>query len=710
MLGIRRLVASATLRSKAGSQRLPAGARSFRTSSPMMDQMKVMVNGEEIEVENGVTVLQACEKAGIHVPRFCYHDRLSIAGNCRMCLVEVVKSPKPVASCAMPAMPNMQIYTDTPLVHKAREGVMEFLLANHPLDCPICDQGGECDLQEQSMEFGSDKSRFREFKRSVQDKNIGPLVKTVMTRCIHCTRCIRFTTEIAGVNDMGATGRGNAMEIGTYVDKILDTELSGNVVDLCPVGALTSKPYAMQARSWELQKTESVDVLDAVGANIRIDTRNTEVLRIIPRLNEDVNEEWLSDRSRHSIDGLQRQRLDTPMIKKDGEFVPVSWQDALLAAKEAINGVQGNEIMGVAGDLVDAEAMVTLKDFLNRLGCNNMKPSQSGDLNSDFRSQYLFNSTIVGVEDADAILLVGTNPRMEAPLLNARIRKAAVNYDTPVANIGPATNLTFDKEELGVSVDTLTNIEKTPFWSKLSAAERPMIVVGIGAIQQAGAKVTAALDALAAKLPNLRVADWDGVNFLHTNASRAAAHDIGFVPGVDTQASPKLVYLLGADEEVENIPADAFVIYQGSHGDKGANRANIILPGATYTEKSGTYVNMEGRAQRTQQATDLVGRAKQDWQIIRALSEVSGVSLPYNDLDGVRARMVNIAPHLGVLDEVEHPAVFNPSFATQQAGGSTTFTPLYDNHWMTNAISRSSRIMANCSASMPNATNSYIKQ
>jgi len=671
--------------------------------------MKVMVNGEEIEVENGVTVLQACEKAGIHVPRFCYHDRLSIAGNCRMCLVEVVKSPKPVASCAMPAMPNMQIYTDTPLVHKAREGVMEFLLANHPLDCPICDQGGECDLQEQSMEFGSDKGRFREFKRSVEDKNIGPLVKTVMTRCIHCTRCIRFTTEVAGVNDMGATGRGNSMEIGTYVEKILDTELSGNVVDLCPVGALTSKPYAMQARSWELQKIESVDVLDAVGANIRIDTRNTEVLRILPRLNEDINEEWLSDRSRHSIDGLQRQRLDTPMIKKDGEFVPVTWQEALLATRDAIKNVQGNEIMGVAGELVDAEAMISLKDMLNRLGSTNLKPSQGGELGSDFRSQYLFNSTIVGVEDADAILLVGTNPRMEAPLLNARIRKAAIHYETPIANIGPATNLTFDKTELGASVDTLTNIDKTSFWPALSAAERPMVVVGMGALTQAGGKVTAALDALAAKLPNLRVPDWDGVNFLHTNAGRAAAHDIGFIPGPDKQVSPKLVYLLGADEDVD-IPKDAFVVYQGSHGDKGANRADIILPGATYTEKSGTYVNMEGRPQRTQQATDKVGKAKQDWEIVRAVAEVSGVSLDYDSLDGVRSRLVDVAPHFGVLDEIEHPSAFNPTFATQQAGGDASFTPFHDNHWMTNAISRSSSIMAKCSASMPNATNSYIKQ
>lgn len=682
--------------------------RSFHSSSLKRNDIKVQVNGEDVSVPNGVTVLQAVEVAGVHVPRFCYHDRLSIAGNCRMCLVEVEKSPKPVASCAMPAVPGMKIFTDTTLVKKAREGVMEFLLANHPLDCPICDQGGECDLQDQSMEFGGDVSRFKEIKRTVEDKNIGPLVKTIMTRCIHCTRCIRFTREVAGIFDMGATGRGNGMEIGTYVSKILDTELSGNVIDLCPVGALTSKPFAFKARTWELEMTESVDCLDAVGASIRIDSRGTEVLRIVPRLHEEVNEEWLSDRSRFSYDGLKRQRLDTPMVKKNGKLEATSWKEALLTVSEKLGSVKGNEIMGVAGDLMDAEAIIALKDYLNRIGCSNLTNSQiEAPLAADSRSSYLFNTSIFGVEDADALLMIGTNPRMEAPLVNARIRKCVEHYGLQVANVGPATNLTYSKAELGADLSVLNKLAdgSHPFAKVLAEAERPMIMVGMGGLApDVEASTQGAVAALLAKFPNLRTDDWNGINYLHTASGRVAAQDLGFVPGVATPAPAKVVYLLGADNANLAIPEGAFVIYQGSHGDIGASRADVILPGAAYTEKEGTYVNMEGRAQRTRIATDMPGQAKSDWAIIRALSEVSGVTLPYNSLHEIQDRLVQVAPHMGKLGSVETTTIHA---ASTPASAKGTVRPYFNNHWFTNPISRSSVVMAKCSEQMPNATNSY---
>jgi len=685
-------------------------ARSFHASSARFNEIRISVNGEDVTVPAGVTVLQAVEQAGVHVPRFCYHDRLSIAGNCRMCLVEVEKSPKPVASCAMPAVPGMKVFTDTTLVKKAREGVMEFLLANHPLDCPICDQGGECDLQDQSMEFGGDTSRFKEIKRTVEDKNIGPLVKTIMTRCIHCTRCIRFTTEVAGVTDMGATGRGNSMEIGTYVSKVLDTELSGNVIDLCPVGALTSKPFAFKARTWELEMTESVDCLDAVGASIRIDSRGTEVLRVVPRLHEEVNEEWLADRSRFSYDGLKRQRLDTPMIKKDGQFEAVTWKEALLHVVDKLQSVRASEIMGVSGDLVDAEAIISLKDFLNRVGCTNLTNVQvEAPLESDFRSQYLFNSTIFGVEDADALLMVGSNPRMEAPLVNARIRKCVVHYGLDVASVGPACDLTYDKHELGADVSVLNKIidGSHPYAATLAKAERPMIMIGMGGLApQVRESVQGAVDSLLKKYPALQTEDWNGVNYLHTASGRVAAHELGFVPGVAEPVAPKFVYLLQADSPHIAIPDDAFVVYQGSHGDFGATCADVILPGAAYTEKVGTYVNMEGRAQRTQAAANTVGSAKQDWAIIRALSELAGVTLPYDSLDQVQARLEDVAPSFGKIGGVESTTIHAP-IQEKSISAKGTLSPYFTNHWMTNPISRSSVVMAKCTDQMPNATNSY---
>lgn len=605
----------------------------------------------------------------------------------------------------MPAMPNMRIKTNTPLVHKAREGVMEFLLANHPLDCPICDQGGECDLQDQSMVYGSDKSRTREVKRTVEDKNIGPLVKTVMTRCIHCTRCIRFSTEVAGVTDLGATGRGNHMEIGTYVTKNFDSELSGNVIDLCPVGALTNKPLAFAARSWELQSVQSVDVLDAVGANIRIDSRGTEVMRILPRLHEDINEEWLSDKSRFSCDGLKRQRLDTPMIRVDGEMKTCTWKEALLHIKANVQNVKGSQIMGVAGDLVDAEAIVCLKDLLNRLGSTNHSSQVDAPLSADLRPGYLFNSTIAGLEDADTLLLVGSNPRMEAPLINARIRKAWLHYGLKVLSVGPATNLTYDKKELGNDIKILEDIANGTHKAsqQLQKAAAPVILVGMAALEpKINASIRASLAKISALYPKTKI------NYLHTNASRVAAQDLGFVPGPGPHEPAKVVFLLGADcKAVDQIPEKAFVVYQGSHGDKGASRADVILPGATYVEKEGTYVNLEGRPQRAYPASTKIGEAREDWAILRALSEALGVPLPYNNVDEVRARLIQISPSFGNIGNCESVS-FNDAATPAAKSLSGPLEKYYSNHWMTNAISRSSVVMAKCSSQLPIATNSYI--
>lgn len=696
-------------------QVLQASSRSVRSlhvSASRSNTLTCSVNGQETEIPAGSTVLQACESVGVNVPRFCFHDRLSIAGNCRMCLVEVEKSPKPVASCAMPAMPGMKIFTETVLVKKAREGVMEFLLANHPLDCPICDQGGECDLQDQSFAFGSGHGRFRELKRSVEDKNLGPLVKTVMTRCIHCTRCIRFSTEVAGVTDLGATGRGNSMEIGTYVQQVLDSEMSGNVIDLCPVGALTSKPGAFTARPWELEHNESIDCLDAVGTNIRIDSRGTEILRIIPRLHEDINEEWMADKGRFSYDGLKSQRLDQPMMRVGDEFQPVTWKEALMEVAANMDKCKGEEMMGVVGDFVDAESMICLKDLLNKKGCVNTINSQvEAPLDADVRSNYLFNSTIQGIEDADACLLIGTNPRMEAPLVNARIRKSAMHYGLPIASVGPASNLTYDKDELGDNTSVLQSIVdgKNDFCKVLEEAERPMIVIGMSALENGiRGSVDKAVSDLVKKYPNLKAEDWDGINYLHTAAGRVASLDLGFVAGPKDAAPTKFVYLLGADSEKVNamIPNDAFVVYQGSHGDIGATRANVIFPGNTYTEKNGIYVNLEGRAQETAKAANTIGDARDDWSILRALSEVVGTPLPYNSMWECRARVEEVAPHMANLGVIE-PCTFNAA-PTSSGTATGSMSPWFTNYWMTDCISRSSKVMAKCAKSLPTATNSYL--
>lgn len=687
----------------------------FHTSTVLaQDKMKVNVDGKDVDVPKGVTVLQACEEAGVEIPRFCYHDRLSIAGNCRMCLVEVEKSPKPVASCAMPAMPGMKIKTTTPLVHKAREGVMEFLLANHPLDCPICDQGGECDLQDQSMAFGTDRSRFKEYKRSVEDKNIGPFVKTIMTRCIHCTRCVRFAAEIAGVEDLGTTGRGNAMEIGTYVEKFFDSELSGNVIDICPVGALTSKPFAFTARPWELTSTESIDVLDAVGSNIRIDTRGAEVMRILPRLHEEVNEEWISDKTRFAYDGLKRQRLDTPIVRDGDNLVPTSWEAALETVANKIASLKPNQIKAIVGDQVDAESIIALKDLWNRLGSTNHESRQDGAaLSADLRSSYIFNTSIRGIEDSDLLLLVGTNPRMEAPMINARIRKSVLNYGLEVAYVGPKTDFAYKNTHLSDNSSFLADLAsgKHPFSARLKSAARPIIVLGMSALRRGdGADILNTFLSLSKTYPNLMTNNWRGLNVLQLSAARTAALDLGVVPGPDASDSDvKMVYLLGADEfDERSVPKNAFVVYQGHHGDAGASRADVILPGAAYTEKDGTYVNTEGRVQRTKPATNRLNKARVDWTIIRALSEMLQVPLPYDSLQQVRARLVDVAPHFAHVDHLETPIFIQPSNNNSKNVQSGSFSPSLNNFFMTDPITRSSKLMARASSMLKKSSNSYL--
>lgn len=669
---------------------------------------KMTIDGTEIEVEDGITVLQACEQAGVEIPRFCYHERLSIAGNCRMCLVEMERAPKPIASCSMPVGDGMVIKTNTETVKKARNGVMEFLLINHPLDCPICDQGGECDLQDQAMAYGFDHSRFKENKRSVTDKNLGPLVETHMTRCIHCTRCIRFSTEVAGVEVLGATGRGENMEVGTYVEQAISSELSANIIDLCPVGALTSKPYAFEARPWELTKTESVDVMDAVGSNIRVDSRGREVMRVLPMLNEDVNEEWISDKTRYACDGLARQRLDKPYMKVDGKLQAASWHDAFDAIGGKVRGLDGSRIGAIAGDMCDAEAMTALKDLMTALGSNNIDCRQDGaKLTTGARAGYTFNTTIAGIEDADACLLVGSNPRLEAPIINARLRKRMVEGGFKVGMVGETVDLTYRYEHLGAGPQTLKEIADGThsFCEILKSAERPMIIVGQGALTHAdGAAVLAAARKIA-ETTGMIAEDWNGFNVLHTAAARVAGLDLGLVPGeggkdvagiLDGAASGdiEVVYLLAADEIDTAKLTNAFVIYQGHHGDAGAHVADIVLPGAAYTEKEGTYVNTEGRVQRGRRATFPPGDAREDWAILRALSEVLGKTLPYNNLGQVRARMVEVAPLLDQLEVVTPSAWADFGQAGSLDGGP--FASPITNFYMTDPISRASATMAAC--------------
>jgi NADH-quinone oxidoreductase subunit G len=670
---------------------------------------KVTIDGSEIEVAAGTTILQACQQAGIEIPHFCYHERLNIAGNCRMCLVEVERSPKPVASCAMPVADGNVIHTQSEKARKARHGVMEMLLLNHPLDCPICDQGGECDLQDQAIAYGFDRGRFEEAKRAVRDKDFGPLVKTSMTRCIHCTRCIRFLTEIGGVEELGATGRGEAMEITTYVERALGSELSGNIIDLCPVGALTSKPYAFIARPWELRKTESVDVLDAVGSNIRIDSRGSQVLRVLPRLNEDVNEEWLPDKSRFAHDGLIHRRLDRPWIRRNGRLVEADWREALELVADRIRATPGERIAAIAGDLCDAEAMFALKELLHGFGATNLDCRQDGArLDPAVRAGYLFNTTIAGIERADACLLIGTNPRWEAPLINARLRKRYLQGGFRVAAIGPALDLTYPVEMIGDGGATLNAVARGEHvWSKvLRDAKAPMLVLGQGALARPdGSRVLGAARAAAANCGLVRP-EWNGFNVLHHAAARVGGLDLGFVPdgGKDVAAiveggrsgAIEVVYLLGADEVDLSDSGSAFVVYQGHHGDRGARRADVVLPGCAYTEKDATYVNTEGRVQLGRRAVFPPGAAREDWAIVRALSGALGRPLPFDSLRELRAALRTAHPVFGRNEEAV-PAEWG-NFGEAGGVGPAPFRYPIADFYRTDPISRASPTMAECSA------------
>ncbi len=679
---------------------------------------KLKVDGKEIEVPDHFTLLQACEEAGAEVPRFCFHERLSVAGNCRMCLVEVKGGPpKPAASCAMGVRdlrpgPNgeaPEVFTTTPMVKKAREGVMEFLLINHPLDCPICDQGGECDLQDQAMAFGIDSSRYSENKRAVEDKYIGPLVKTIMNRCIHCTRCVRFTTEVAGITELGLIGRGEDAEITTYLEQAMTSELQGNVVDLCPVGALTSKPFAFTARPWELNKTESIDVMDAVGSAIRVDTRGREVMRILPRLNEEINEEWISDKTRFIWDGLKTQRLDRPYVRKDGRLQPASWADAFGAIKSAVAGTSGDRIGAIAGDLASVEEMFALRELMASLGSKNIDCRQDGSqLDPSLgRASYLFNPTIEGIEQADALLIVGANPRLEAAVLNARIRKRWRMDNFPIGVIGEQAELRYGYEYLGAGTDTLSGLidGSVKFAAKLKKAERPMIIIGQGALARAdGLAVLSAVSALADKVGAVK-ADWNGLAVLHTAASRVGGLDLGFVPGeggktaADMLSGTDVLFLLGADE-MDFAKKSAFTVYIGSHGDNAAHVADVILPGATYTEKSGTWVNTEGRVQMGNRAGFAPGDAREDWAILRALSDVLGKKLPFDSLLQLRAKLYAAHPHFAAIDEIVSGEIADLSALAKKGGtmANSGFASPIKDFYLTNPIARASAVMAECSA------------
>ena len=681
---------------------------------------KLKVDGKEIEVPDHYTLLQAAEAAGAEVPRFCFHERLSIAGNCRMCLVEVKGGPpKPQASCAMGVRdlrpgPNgeaPEIFTNTPMVKKAREGVMEFLLINHPLDCPICDQGGECDLQDQAMAFGTDSSRFHENKRAVEDKYIGPLVKTIMTRCIHCTRCIRFTTEVGGISELGATGRGEDMEITTYLERAMTSELQGNVIDLCPVGALTSKPYAFQARPWELTKTESIDVMDAVGSSIRVDSRGREVMRILPRNNDAVNEEWISDKTRFIWDGLRTQRLDRPYVRRNGKLAPASWAEAFATIREAVSKASPDRIGAIAGDLAAVEEMYALKLLMAGLGSKNLDCRQDGAAldPSLGRASYIFNPTIEGIERADAVLIVGANPRFEASVLNARIRKRfRAGPELPIGVIGEMGDLRYDYEALGAGPETLKDLAdgNGKFFQALKKAERPLIIVGQGALARAdGAAVLGQAAKLAAAVGAV-TPEWNGLAVLHTAAARVGGLDIGFVPGeggrdvAGMMADTDVLFLLGADEIDMAAISAGLVVYIGTHGDAGAHRADVILPGSAYTEKSGTFVNTEGRVQMANRAGFAPGDAREDWAILRALSDVLGKRLPFDSLAQLRARLYGEVPHLARIDQIAAGSAEDVARAAALGGrlGKDAFVSPVRDFYLTNPVARASAVMAECSA------------
>ncbi len=668
---------------------------------------KITINGKEIEFEKGMTVLQACELADAEIPRFCYHEKLSIAGNCRMCLVELEKSAKPIASCAMPASEGMNIKTNTPLVEKARKGVMEFLLANHPLDCPVCDQGGECDLQDQSMYYGVDKSRFVENKRQVKEKYMGPLIKTQMTRCIHCTRCVRFATEVAGVPEIGAIGRGENMEITTYLEQAMDSELSANVIDLCPVGALTSKPYAFEARPWELKKTESIDVMDAVGSNIRVDTYNWEVKRILPRLNNDINEEWISDKTRYSCDGLLKQRLDVPYIKKDNKLQKSTWEEAITILVEKIKSLNPNQIGGHIGDMVNMENALGFKKFFSILKSSNLEfREKKFYINSSDKSNYLFNSSIKGIENSDLILLIGANPRYEATMLNARIRKAFVHKRVPIFSIGDPGELTYEYKIIGKKTDDIRKIlnSEVEFSKKLSASKKPIVIIGESALELKSGKYIVNELKNFLKKNNFINKDWNAFNFLPQNASTVGLIDLKILPKDDEEKNSffeklnnnqfKLLYLLGSDN-LEVNKNNEFIVYQGSHGDRGAEIADIVLPSAAFTEQNGLYENLEGRVQECKKASYPIGEALEDWKIFNLILKKLEKKNNLFNFDLLRKEVLNVIPNFSNLNDLPNFKDIEITHTSSDFFSEEVNIKKLD-YFYTNSISRASKTMSEC--------------
>ncbi len=666
--------------------------------------LKLKVNEIEVEVEEGLTVLQACEKAGVEIPRFCYHEKLSIAGNCRMCLVEMEKSPKPIASCAMPAAEGMNIKTNTSLVEKARKGVMEFLLANHPLDCPVCDQGGECDLQDQSMYYGVDKSRFKENKRAVPEKNMGPLIKTQMTRCIHCTRCVRFATEVAGVPELGAIGRGEDMQITTYLEQSMQSELSANVVDLCPVGALTSKPYVFEARPWELKKTETIDVMDAIGSNVRVDTYDWEVKRVLPIINEDINEEWISDKTRYACDGLLHQRLDTPFIKYNGKFEKASWGEVYKIIKSKFENTSKEKICGLVGDLTNMETSYIFKEFFDRTIDNKNYESRSDNrfINTLKRENYLFNSSINGIEEADLILIVGSNPRYEATILNARIRKAYLNNNTKIISLNDVGDLTYPYQSLDGQTQTLNNIlEGNHEVSKeIIKSKKPIVIIGESLLRLKSAKFLFNKTKEFLSKNNKISDEWNSLNILSTDAATVGNIDLGIINNENNLISDlkehkfDIVYLMGQDN-LEFDKKNEFIIYQGSHGDKGADSADIILPGAAYTEQDGYFTNLEGKIQKAYKASYPPGEAKEDWQIINEIAEFMNNRKLFNDKDELESSMFN---YLNLQKEKQVNDINNSTYEFQ----NETLTIKVKDYYFSNVIARSSKTMIECNNSKLN--------
>ena len=670
---------------------------------------KLKINEIDVEVEEGLTVLQACEKAGVEIPRFCYHEKLSIAGNCRMCLVEMEKTPKPIASCAMPAAEGMNIKTNTEFVEKARKGVMEFLLANHPLDCPVCDQGGECDLQDQSMFYGVDKSRYKENKRAVPEKNMGPLIKTQMTRCIHCTRCVRFATEVAGVPEIGAIGRGEDMQITTYLEESMQSELSANVVDLCPVGALTSKPYVFEARPWELKKTESIDVMDAIGSNVRVDTYGWEVKRILPRINEDINEEWISDKTRYACDGLLNQRLDIPYIKYNGKFEKASWSEVFNIIKSKFKNADKDKICGITGDLVNMETLHIFKEFFNKtLGSYNIESrSDHSYLNPQKRENYLFNSTINGIEEADFIFIVGSNPRYEATILNARIRKAYLQNKTKIISLNNVGNLTYPYDYLDGNIENIKKIieDRHPVSSLIKEAKKPLVILGQSALKTKSAKYIFESVKSFLKKNNKISHEWNSLNIISENAATVGSFDLGLYKTVDGSNEVlknleshkfEIVYLLGVDN-LKYEKKNEFIIYQGSHGDKGAEMADIILPGAAYTEQNGYFTNLEGKLQKAYKASYPPEEAKEDWLIINELAEVMNHRKLFNDKDELDSSLLN---------QINLYIEKNNSIKSSDIKNLETNDEILkinnEDYYYSNVVARSSKTMFECKTSKAN--------